>query len=75
MSESTITKSVSVYYSEQEGCESGWVARCTERDEGGPIMGRIAMDEPIDYCDDAESACEYAAKYYGVDVDDVTVSE
>ena len=71
----TITKYVSVWYDAQNGVEAGWVARCTEYEDGQPIIGRIAMDEPVgDEDTDADAAREMAAEHYGVPVADVTVS-
>lgn len=72
---SEITKRVSIYWDAPSGGEAGWVARCTEYDERGPVMGRIAMDEPVGDEETSEDAArEMAADYYGVDLDDVTVS-
>ena len=69
----TITKKVSVWYDDRSGVEPGWVARCTEYEDGQPVMGRIAMDEPIDYADTADEARQAAADYYSVDVATVIV--
>jgi hypothetical protein len=67
------TKRVSVWY-DGSGSDKGWVARCTEYEDGRPVLGRIAMDEPVgDEDTDADAASEMAAEYYGVPVEDVTV--
>lgn len=71
----TETKKVSVWYDGRNSDESGWVARCTEYEDGRPVLGRIAMDEPVGDSDtDANLARELAADHWGVSVDDVTVS-
>lgn len=68
------TKRVSVWYDDQDASVAGWVARCTESEDGQPIGGRVAMDEPVgDSETAADEARELAADYWGVPVDDVTV--
>ncbi len=68
-----ITKKVSVWY-DSDGDEAGWVARCTESEDGQPIGGRIAMDEPIGDGDTtASEARGLAADYWGVDAEDVVM--
>ena len=70
-----ITKRVSIWRDSRTGVEAGWVARCTEYENGQAILGRIAMDEPIGDSDTDEAlARELAADVYGVPVADVTVS-
>jgi hypothetical protein len=65
------TKKVTVWYDDRPGTDPGWVARCTEYDRHGqPILGRIAMDAPIE-ADSAEAARREAARYYRVPVDSV----
>ena len=56
------------------GLESGWVARCTEYDDGERVLGRTAMDEPIgDESTSVEEARRLAADCWRVDVGDVVV--
>ena len=65
---------VAVWFDDRPGVEPGWVIRTTDYDYSGrPIMGRIAMDEPIDYCDDEDQAREIAAERYLVEIKDVAV--
>lgn len=67
------TKTVSVWYDEAD--DAGWVARCTEYEDGEPVMGRIAMDAPVGDGDtDEDAARELAADHWGVPVEAVTVS-
>ncbi len=67
---------VAVWFDDRTGVEEGWVIRTTDYDDdGSPIMGRIAMDDPLDYCDDEDQAREIAAERYRLDPADVTVLE
>jgi hypothetical protein len=69
------TKTVSVWYDDRAGVEAGWVARCTESEDDRPVLGRIAMDEPVgDEDTDAELARQLAADHWGVPVDGVTIA-
>ena len=71
----TTTKRVSVWRDNRPGVEPGWVARCTDYEDGRPVLGRIAMDEPIgDEDTDPDLARELAAEHWGVGVDDVAIS-
>ncbi len=60
------TKKVMVYYDDQHGPNSGYVARCTEYEDGEAVGGRIAMDEPLDATDHDEAIRE-AARHWGVE--------
>lgn len=48
----------------------GYVARCTESDSNGPIMGRVAMDEPL-AATTIDEARNEAARHFGIRVEDV----
>lgn len=66
------SRQVTVWYDDRSGVEPGWVARCTDFDETGEsIMGRIAMDEPVD-AESVEDAIVEASRYWGVPEDEVT---
>ena len=68
----TETKKVSVWYDDRCGSEAGWVARCTDYEDGQPVSGRIAMDEPVGDDQTTEDvAREMAADHWGVSVDEV----
>jgi len=65
---------VSVWFDDRPGVESGWVIRTTDYNEdGAPIMGRVALDDPLDYCDSENDARAIAAEMHGIDPEDVTV--
>ena len=62
---SEITKTVSIYNDGQ-----GYVARCTESDQNGPIVGRVAMDESL-VATTIDEARREAAEHFGVDLEEV----
>ena len=63
------TKKVELYHDGQ-----GWIARCTEYDKDGqPIIGRIAMDEPMEYSDDLGDIIREAAEHWDVPVAEIIV--
>jgi hypothetical protein len=63
---------VSVWYDDRPGVEAGWVIRTTDYEDGSPVMGRIAMDDPID-SETANQARQIAAAQHGINPDDVIV--
>lgn len=66
MNAACVSRTIIIYHDGE-----GWVSRCTEHDEAGRgIMGRIAMDNPLDATTAADAQAE-AAKYWGCDLDDV----
>lgn len=65
-------RTIIVYYDDTSNPQNpGWVTRCTEFDDDKqPILGRIAMDEPLD-ATDLDAAIDEAATFWGCPHDEV----
>ena len=64
---------VSVWFDDRPGVEAGWVCRTTDYEDGRPVMGRIAMDEPLE-AEDEYDARKQAAAIHGVRFNEVEVA-